>query len=52
MVTKSERISNILKKKLLEKIKSIKYFDASVNRDGIKEDTGAKTFSRNKCYHK
>ena len=37
MVTKSDKMLHILKKKLLEKIKTLFYFDLNVNRDGMNE---------------
>ena len=43
MMTKSERISSILQKKLLEKTKILIYFDSNVNRDGMKEEKVPRT---------
>jgi len=45
-VKKSERISKIVKKKLLEKTKIPTSFDSNINRDGIKEEKVAKTIIR------
>ena len=38
MVTKSERVSNILLQKLPEKTKTLMYFDSNVNGNGMKEE--------------
>ena len=45
-VKKSERISKIVKKKLLEKTKIPTSFDSNINRDGIKEEKVAKIVIR------
>ena len=34
---KSERMQNILEEKLIEKTKTLMYFDSNVNRDGMEE---------------
>jgi len=52
MVTKNERISNTLKKKPLEKTKTLMNFDSNVNKDGMKEGKVAKTVVRIKHLHK
>ena len=46
MVTKSERISYMLKKKLLEKTRTLIHFDSNVNRDGMKGGKIDKTVAR------
>jgi len=51
MVTKNERISNTLKKKPLEKTKTLMNFDSNVNKDRMKEGKVAKTVVRIECYH-
>ena len=43
MVTKSERMPNILYMKLQEKTYTLLHFDTNVNRDGIKEEKVMKT---------
>ena len=49
MVRKSERIFNMPFKKLLEKEKTLMYFDGNVNRNGMKENV-FKTVFRVKCH--
>ena len=39
-------------KKLLEKTKTLLYFDSNLNRDGMEEERVAKTVVRIKCQHK
>ena len=49
MLTKHERVSNILQKKLLEKTKAVMCFDSNVNRDGMEGGKVARTVVRIKC---
>ena len=46
MMTTSERISNVLLKKVLEKNKTVMNFHLNTNRDGMKEGKVAKTVVR------
>ena len=46
MMTTSERISNVLLKKVLEKNKTVMNFHLNTNRDGMREGKVAKTVVR------
>ena len=52
MMMENERMSNILKKKLLGKTKALMYFESSLERDIMNKGKVARTVVHIKCWRK